>query len=263
MEKPLKVTIITVVLNRANILAKCIDSIKKQDYENIEYILVDGGSTDGTVGLAKSLLGDSDILVSEPDDGIYNALNKGLSLATGDIIGFLHSDDVFADDNVISEIAATFSQNKCLAVYGNIDFFDENDDQNSKNKRFWSAGAFNSTKLKWGWMPPHPSLFLHKSVYNSFGVFDESFKISGDYDFILRLFTKEFEEWSYIPKTLVHMKNGGKSTQSLANQIDKFKEDFRAVKKNNVGGVLTIISKRTRKLGQFRNVALQKVRHLF
>ncbi|MDB3916506.1 glycosyltransferase [Alphaproteobacteria bacterium] len=246
----LKVSIITVVLNRSDVITNCIESVVSQDYLNIEHIIIDGGSQDGTLNLIKPFLSQHVKLFSEKDDGLYFAINKGINLATGSIIGLLHSDDVFASQHTVSKVIKEFKNSNCSAVYGDVEFFRFASGGRKVITRRWQASAYKKTKLKLGWMPPHTSLFIKKSVYKELGVFDTSYEISADYDFIFRMLMKNYKV-NYLPSVLVQMGIGGKSTASFQNQIIKFKEDFRVIQSNNVGNLGTIILKRLRKLNQY------------
>lgn len=246
----MKVSIITVTYNSAQTLARTMDSVSSQTYPNIEHIIVDGASTDGTVDIIKQCQGSVAYFVSEPDKGIYDALNKGLKKATGDIIGQLNSDDVFADNRVIELIVKRFENKQCDVVYGNLIYQPQCPDKD-KVFRYWKSNRFDPKCLKYGWMPPHPTLYCKKEVYDKVGHFDTKFRISADYDFVLRVFSNLDYKTSYLPAVLVRMNIGGVSNSSFRNIICKMVEDYNVLKKNHIGSLFTLGCKNVRKLMQF------------
>ena len=247
----MKLTIITATFNSAHGINKCMDSILHQDYENIEYIIIDGESKDLTLEIIseKQKTHPSIKLISESDQGIYDALNKGLSAASGDIIGFVHSDDFIESNNIIGDIVSMIKSENLDGVYGDLQYVDKNNTQIVI--RNWKSSEFNKSLLKKGWMPPHPTLYLKKEVYENHGLFDLSYKISADYDFMLRVFNDSELKFGYLPKVITRMRVGGASNRSLKNIIRKTKEDYRAIKRNNIGNFTTLITKNTSKLKQF------------
>jgi len=247
--KQKKVSLITAVYNRSSTIGGTIDSVSRQNYSNIEHVIVDGASDDGTLDIIKGKINDKIVLISEPDTGIYDALNKGISVATGDIIGFMHSDDFFSDDNVISDVVNSFTCEGIDAVYGDLQYVSANNTRTVI--RNWRSGEYNYKKILFGWMPPHPAFFLRRNVIEKWGAFDTRFSISADYDAILRYFVKGKINPVYIQKVLVKMRLGGESNRSLIQILKKTKEDYLVLKKNNVGGVITILLKNATKLAQF------------
>jgi glycosyltransferase len=177
-------------------------------------------------------------LISEKDNGIYDALNKGLQLATGDIIGFLHSDDIFATDTTISSIAKMFSEKKIGGVYGDLHYVSRTNSNDVIRK--WKSNNFNLNQIKRGWMPPHPTLFLRKEIYEKFGGFDDSMKISADYDFILRIMKAPEVYYHYFPSVITKMKIGGASS-SFLNLQQKLSEDLIALRKNKINFPISVI----------------------
>ena len=226
----IKVSIITVVRNGEKTIKDTIESVLSQTYSDIEYILIDGCSTDKTVEIINGYEKQISKFISEPDEGIYDGLNKGVSLATGDVIAFLHSDDVYANETVISDIVNCFDNNT-QGVYGDLVYTDKIDV--NKVFRYWKSYDFSSSLLSKGWMPPHPTLFLRREVYQKYGAFDTSFKISGDYDFMLRIL-KDNIAVKYLPKVIYKMRLGGESNRSIKNILDKSKEDLRAMRKSKI-----------------------------
>jgi len=250
------ISIITVVKNNKEFIEDAIKSVLLQTYPAIEYIIIDGASTDGTLGLIEKLasqnINDKKISrwISEPDDGIYDAMNKGINFSTGDIIGFLHSDDMFAGDNVIEKIAGKFNLPDVNAVYSDLVYVTKGD--NNKVLRYWKAGNFSLNSLKFGWMPPHPTFFVRKSLYQKYGLFDTGLKIASDYDMILRLLNNNPDSITYINDVLIKMRLGGKSNRSLKNILTKSIEDYKALKKNDFSlPAFTLLLKNIRKLNQF------------
>ena len=248
MTATLKVSIITAVFNRCETISKAINSVQAQQYPNISHVIVDGGSTDGTMDIVNESCASNQIVISEPDNGIYDALNKGIRLADGDIIGLVHSDDLFYDDMVISDVVTAFSDPDVQLVYGDLVYVEESDV--TKVVRKWISGRFVTDKLRMGWMPPHPTVFIRKSVFDQFGVYDTSFKISADYDAMLRFFQSGIYS-AYIPRVLVKMRMGGVSNRGFKNILTKMREDYRVIRKANVGGVGTLVLKNVSKIRQF------------
>lgn len=205
----MKLSLITPSYNSALTISRTIDSVIAQNYSDLEYIIIDGGSSDKTAEIVASYQDRLKInFISEPDKGIYDAMNKGIKLATGDVIGILNSDDLFYDDKVLSTVATVFSDVKIEVVYGDIKYF--SDDIN-KTSRYWKTGEYKESKLNNGWTIPHPALFVRKSVYNQVGLYNIDFKIAGDYEFILRILKKYQFKIKYIPQVLVKMFAGGTS----------------------------------------------------
>ena len=245
----IKISIITAVYNNQAHIGQCISSVLSQTYPNIEYIIVDGKSTDETLDVIKSYEKKISKWVSEPDKGIYDALNKGIALATGDVIGFLHSDDVFDNPSVIEIIADKFLQTGCDATYGDLVYVSKTDI--TKIVRYWKSCPFEVKKFRHGWMPPHPTLFMTKEVYNSYGTFDLCYRIASDYELMLRTVGSGQLKCEYIPQIITRMRMGGASNKSLKNIWLKSYEDWQALKRNNKGGLYTLLLKNISKLEQF------------
>ena len=211
--------------------------------------MIDGASSDGTLQRLQGRRADIAILVSEPDEGIYDALNKGLALAQGDVVGLMHSDDFYADDSVLDSVAEAFADPCVDAVYGDLDYVAKDD--TSRVIRRWRSGAYDPARLARGWMPPHPTLFLRRSVIERWGGFDTHFRIAADYDAILRYFGQGKIRVAYIPRVLVKMRVGGESNRSVARILRKSREDYEALRRNGVGGLGALAWKNLSKLGQF------------
>ena len=245
----MKVSIVTVVRNNENSILDAIQCIKNQTYEDIEHIVVDGGSTDSTCEIIASNFSKKMVIISEPDNGIYDALNKGINCARGDIIGILHSDDLFGDRFVIQNVVEEFKKNKLDFIYGDLEYISQYPPH--KVIRKWTAGEYKKKNLRFGWMPPHPTIFLKSDIYSKIGGYDKKYKISADYKFILQLFLRDDLLWGYIPRVLVKMRLGGISNKNLSSIIRKTKEDLLALSEIKAGGLLTVFFKNTRKLKQF------------
>lgn len=245
----MKISVITAVYNNRDTVAHTLDSALAQDHPNVELIVIDGGSTDGTLEVLQGYADRLAVLVSEPDRGIYDALNKGIERASGDVVGFLHSDDLLADGAVLSRISAAFADPAVDAAYGDLLYVRKDDP--SRVVRSWRADAFTPARLARGWMPPHPTLYVRRSVYDQHGVFDTSYRIAADYDFVLRFFGRTKGEVRYIPEVLVKMRVGGASNRSFGNIVRKSSEDWRALRKNGIGGVGALVWKNLSKITQF------------
>lgn len=245
----MKISVITATWNSATTIEDTLRSFDSQDYSNTEYIIVDGASTDETIEIIKASGVPIDTLVSEKDKGIYDALNKGIELATGDVIGFLHSDDIFADSFALSRIAKAFLLHQSDSVYGDLEYVSK--DSPDKIIRKWNSGDFNRERMRYGWMPPHPTFYMKRSHYKKLGKFDLNFRIAADYDSILRYLWLNKLSASYIPNVLVKMRVGGESNRSISNIIQKSREDHRAMQNNGLPWVKALMSKNLSKIQQF------------
>ena len=244
----MKVSIITATRNSETTISSTIESVNSQSYTDIEHIFVDGASADGTKRIISQLAKRSPHLVSKKDSGIYEALNRGIDLASGNVVGFLHSDDFFYSESVVEKIAKAFEDPSVDMCFGDLVYVGQSDTK--KTIRRWKAGAFSHRKLKFGWMPPHPTLYVRRELIKEFP-FDPKFKISGDYDQMLRLFGYKNIHAVYIPEQLVKMRWGGASNKSLSSVLIKTREDWKAIRSNTVGGLSTLVGKNLRKLPQF------------
>jgi glycosyltransferase involved in cell wall biosynthesis len=245
----LKISLITAVFNRADTIGHAIRSVQAQDYLNVEHVVQDGGSTDGTLAAINGLANGSTFLVSEPDAGIYDAINRGIDRATGDVIGLMHSDDFFAQERVLSMVAEAFEKTGADGVYGDLEYVSGNDPY--RVVRYWRSGKYAPFKLKLGWMPPHPTLYLRREVFERWGKYDTQYRIAADYDAMLRYLLLGQISLAYIPHVLVKMRIGGESNKSLDRILIKSREDLRAIRENNLGGLSTLALKNFRKIGQF------------
>lgn len=246
----MKITIITVVYNAQQYLQYCIESVIEQDYKNIEYILIDGNSTDDSFEIAKQYKEHINILISEPDKGMYDALNKGIAMATGEIVGILNADDMLAAKDVISAVANLFKISNADGVYGDLNYVDKNDSQ--KIIRKWQSTSSDPEDLAWGWMPAHPTLYLKRSMFQHFGSYSLSFGSAADYEFMLRLLYKNRINVHYLDKLMVNMRVGGMSNKNMTQRYKAFLNDYKALKHNQVKtAFLALMLKKARKIKQF------------
>ena len=245
----MKISVVTVVWNRHETVAESICSTQAQTWEDREHVIQDGGSTDGTLEIIRALADDRTRLESERDGGIYDAINCGIFRATGDVIGVMHSDDTFANNRVLETIANAMADPGLDGVYGDLDYVSASDP--SKILRHWKAGEYHPRLLKRGWMPPHPTLYLRRDVFEKWGAYDTQYNIAADYDAMLRWLAKGGVRLAYIPEVLVKMRVGGESNSSLANIWMKSCEDYKALVRNEVGGIRTLIWKNISKIPQF------------
>jgi glycosyltransferase involved in cell wall biosynthesis len=242
-----KVSIITVVLNNKETIKDAILSTGSQDYNNIEHIIIDGGSTDGTQSIIDRYKDRRTIFISERDNGIYEAMNKGLRIACGDIIGFLNSDDLYANEKVISEVVATLKKKKVDAVFGDLVLVAP---QNPYNiVRYYQSKNFSPKTLTKGIMPAHPTLYLRKSVYEAYGYFKTDYIIAADFEFVTRIFKDNHISYYYIPKIMIKMRAGGASTKNLKSNWILNLEILRACRENGLRtNLFKIYSKYPRKI---------------
>ena len=229
----IKVSIITVCFNSKRFIDSAIRSVVFQNYKNIEYIIIDGNSSDGTVAVINCYSDKIAHIVSEPDKGIYDAMNKGLALATGDIVGILNSDDFYPNENIISQVVAEFNTNQEIdMVLGNVDFVDPNN-LNSMI-RFYSSFKFKPWMMRFGFMPAHPGAFIKKTAYDRIGNYTLGYKIGADFEWFVRAFFTKKLAFTKLNKSLVRMREGGVSTSGLSSYWVSSKEQLRALKTNGV-----------------------------
>ena len=248
----LTISIITAVRNNKEFIEDAIKSVLEQTYPHIEYIVVDGASTDGTLEIIKKYDGKISKWISEPDSGIFDALNKGIRLATGDVIGFLHSDDLFASNKSIEKIAGKFLTENFDTLYSDLVYVSKNN--TDKIVRYWKAGKYKRRSLYFGWMPPHPTFFSKRDGYIKCGFFKTGLRIAADYDMMIRLLTYDEIKVGYIEEVLIKMRLGGVSNRSLAHMIRKSREDYETLSDNGFPfPAFILFLKNIRKIGQFFN----------
>lgn len=246
----MKISIITAVCNGADTIGDCLESVKGQTHPDVEHIIIDGGSTDGTVDLIRARGGHAAKFVSEPDNGIYDALNKGIAMATGDVIGFLHADDLYHTDTVLGSVARTMAGDGADSCYGDLLYVERRNP--GKIVRHWRSGPFRLGLFERGWMPPHPAFFVRRAAYEKYGMFNTSFRIAADYELMLRFLRKHRISTAYLPAVLVRMRTGGVSNRSVRNLVLKTSEDYRAWRVNSLPRKwYTIPMKNLSKLPQF------------
>ena len=244
------ISIITTVLNGEKTIENTINSVLSQSFNDIEYIIVDGGSTDGTIEIINKYKSKISKFISEKDKGIYDGMNKGIKLATGDIIGILNSDDVYASDDVIEAVVKEMDEKNADACWGDLIYVDKKNP--NKVIRYWESSEFQKGKFRRGWMPPHPTFFVRKFVYEKYGYFNLSFPIAADYELMLRFLEKKGIKSCHIPRILVKMRTGGESNKNIKNII---KQNIECYKAWGVNGLkitpFNIILKPLLKIGQF------------
>ncbi|MEQ9188115.1 MAG: glycosyltransferase family 2 protein [Cryomorphaceae bacterium] len=246
----MKISLITSAYNSASTIRDTLASVRMQKNVNLEYIVVDGGSSDETMEIVAEFDDIVSCSISEPDNGIYDALNKGLFLATGDAVGFLHSDDMFAHDLVLKTVVDAFTASGADAVYGNLDYVHREDP--GRVHRKWRSKPFQVSLFVRGWMPAHPTFYLKREHYEAYGGYDTSFRQSADYELMLRMLLTHELKAEYIPNVMIKMRTGGASNASFSNRWKANQEDARAWKKNGKKmSLLTRIRKPLSKIAQF------------
>jgi len=249
----MKISIVTVTYNCEDYICDCLKSVSEQSYKNIEHIVIDGASVDGTLAVLRENASKISVLISESDFGIYDALNKGIAHASGDVVGFLHADDIFASSDVIKWVADIFQKDQEVsAVYGNLYYV--NRDNTDVVIRHWRAGGFSNSSLARGWMPPHPTLYVRREFYNCIGGFDSRYKISADYLSVLKLFSLDGFKVAFLDKCMIKMRFGGASNRSLSAIFRKSIEDWKALRQINfsfIRCIAVLFLKNFRKIHQF------------
>lgn len=228
----MKISIITVCYNSAKFIRTAIESVLKQSYHNIEYIIVDGESSDGTLDIINSYAEGVTTLISESDKGIYDAMNKGVAIATGDYIAFLNSDDFYVSENAISQVVAALSTSKTDCIFANINYVKM--EESSQVVRKWRTGPFIKSGFQKGWHPAHPTFIVKREIYERCGNFDLSFSLAADFELMLRYLERYSISHAYLDEVLIHMRLGGATSSSLRNSIKQNKECYRAFEKNKV-----------------------------
>jgi len=226
------ISIITATFNSENTIKSCIQSVDEQTYQNIEHLIIDGASKDKTIDATNEIPNRIARVISEPDNGIYDAMNKGIKIASGDIIGILNSDDFYASNTIIEEIIRTFETTDCDCIYGNLDFVGA--DNPERIIRRWKSSPFVPGSFSKGWHPPHPTFFVKREIYEKYGTFDTSLNVSADFELMLRFLEKFKIKNQYLDKTIVKMRYGGESTGSLKKIIEGNKNIMKAFRKNNI-----------------------------
>lgn len=243
----MKVSIITIVFNNVNNIEQCLKSVLNQTYPNIEYIVIDGNSTDGTKEVIGRYSKSVSKYISESDRGLYDALNKGISYATGDIIGILHSDDIFYSNDTIQQVVDAFRNSAADLIYGNGQYISKTD---NVVKRIYLSKPFKKKYLLYGWIPLHTTIYVKREIFDKFGLYSLDYSIASDYDISLRWFTNDGIKKEFINSFLVKMRLGGKST-TVSLQKRKSKEDYQIIKRYKLPGLFTLLCKVSRKVPQY------------
>lgn len=248
----MKISIITVCFNSAETIRDTIESILFQSYKNIEYIIIDGGSKDKTLEIVNDYADKIHKIISEPDEGIYDAMNKGLALATGEVVGFLNSDDFYADSSVVEQIVDVFQdQAKAFDVCFSDLVYVSSD--NKRIVRYWQSKPFTKGAFALGWCPAHPTFYVRKSIVDKYGYFDPSYRLAADAEFMMRYLEREGLRSVYIPHIWVRMRVGGQTNQSLKNIVRQNKEILRALEMNGIpySKILFVTNKIASRIWQF------------
>jgi glycosyltransferase involved in cell wall biosynthesis len=244
----LKLSLVTVVYNAQDTIGQCIESVTSQNYPDLEYIIIDGGSTDNTLEIINKYRSHINILVSEPDKGIYDAMNKGIRLATGEIVGTLNADDYFAGNGVLQSVADAFAQQPVDAIYGDLDIID----RDHQVIRKWRSCQYKHTSFNLGFMPPHPTFYCRKSLFEKFGPYSLEYGSAADYELMLRFMYLHKIRSLYLKKVMVKMRTGGVSSKGLKNRIKAWQFDLKAMRKNKITfPLLALLLKPLRKIIQF------------
>jgi len=227
----LKVSIVTVCYNSSETIGRTLTSVQNQSYEHIEHVIVDGLSTDHTINIVNQFNHVAKV-ISEKDGGIYDAMNKGIKLASGEIVGILNSDDFFTSRNIVEEIAAQFINNDIDALYADVQFVSVKNER--EITRYYSSASWNIERFKYGFMPAHPSFYIKREYFNKLGYYKTNYKIAADFDLLLRFFSKGDLKYTYWEKPIVNMLEGGVSTQGLKSKYILSKEILRSCKENSI-----------------------------
>lgn len=243
-----KISLVTISYNAAATIQRCMTSVINQTYSNIEHIVIDGNSSDGTQQIINKNKSHIHLFKSEQDLGIYHAMNKGISFCTGDVIGMLNADDYFANNNVLSEIAQSFARHDTEVLYADLDYVNND----GRIIRKWRSGHYDRHKFNWGWMPPHPTFYVKKQLFEQFGLYSFNYGTAADYELMLRFMYLNRAKVFYLNKVIVKMVLGGVSNQNLKNRVKAWKNDFRAMKHNKINTpILGMVLKPLRKITQF------------
>jgi glycosyltransferase involved in cell wall biosynthesis len=234
-----KISIITAVRNAAGTVESALRSVQQQTYRDYEHIVVDGLSTDGTLEIVERHSAGLAQVISERDSGIYDAFNKGLQLATGEVVAFLNADDYYATPDVLQWVHEAFRRGHPGAVFGDVAYV--RPEEPGRVVRHYSSAAFTPRRLRYGWMPAHPSLFLRRSLFEKFGAFDTSYRIAGDFELVARLFGRGKVDFAYVPRVFVTMRTGGASTRGIRSTMTINREILRACRQNDIATNMAIL----------------------
>jgi len=245
----MRVSVITVCFNSVETIRETIESVLSQEYFNIEYIIIDGGSSDGTLDIIQEYREKISKVITEPDKGIYDAMNKGIDLATGDVIGFLNADDVYANEKVLKKISHAHKNKSIHACYADLVYVDNNNEIIRK----YNSGRFRPDLITWGWMPAHPTLYVKRCVFELYGKFKTNYKIASDFEFVARVFGRHGISAIYIPEVWIKMRLGGVSTKNIKSNWILSKEIVKACKENDIPtNIIKVLFKYPLKLLEYR-----------
>lgn len=243
-----KISLITAVYNAEGTIGRCIESVIAQNCKNLEYIIIDGGSSDHTVQIINQYKNHISIFISEPDKGVYDAMNKGIKRANGHVIGILNADDFFAANDILNAIAGAFIQQSADIVYGNVNYINPN----GTIFRRWRTKRYRKGVFNWGWMPPHPAFYCKRQLFIQFGYYSLEYGTAGDYELMLRFMHQNDLNLFYIDKVIVKMQCGGMSNKLPVNRVKAWMFDLKAMRNNHIAfPLLTLIIKPLRKIGQY------------
>lgn len=233
------VSIITVCFNSAKTIRETIDSVLLQDYPTIQYIIVDGGSVDGTVDIVREYEERIDVFISEPDRGIYDAMNKGIRAATGEVVGMLNSDDIYADPHVVSELMRALCEQDVEAVFADLVYVDQTD--TSRVRRYYDSGRWRPSRFRFGWMPAHPTFFIKRQWYVRYGLFSLDYRVAADFEMLVRLLHTGRASYAHVGRPIVRMRVGGISTSGLRHRLLHNREIVRACRANGIWTTLPLV----------------------
>lgn len=234
----LNISVISATWNCLATVKDCLASVESQTYPYKEHVVIDGASRDGTAEWLEARRSRLAVFVSEPDRGIYDALNKGIAHSTGDVVGFLHADDLYAHSDVLADVAEAFADPAVCAVYGDLQYVKQQDPGHVV--RHWKSAPFRVDRLSRGWMPPHPTLYVRREWYERIGGFDTRYRIAADYFSILQMFSHPGFNAVYLPRVMVKMRMGGESNRSIKNMVRKSAEDWDALRRSGFGTVRSL-----------------------
>jgi glycosyltransferase involved in cell wall biosynthesis len=246
--QPITISLITVTYNAEKTIARCIASVLAQNYPNLEYIIIDGGSTDNTLQIISRYKDNINILITEPDHGIYDAMNKGIRMASGNVTGTLNADDFFAADDILANIATTFANTGTDILYGNLDYIN----QDETIRRKWRTRSYKYGLYNWGWMPPHPTFYCKTELFEKYGYYSLAHGTAADYELMLRFMHRYNTNAYHLNKVMIKMQCGGLSNKNPTNRVKAWRFDLKAMRNNGVlYPLIALILKPLRKIGQY------------
>ncbi len=246
--RAIKISLVTVTFNAGGTIKRCIESVINQTFKNVEYIIIDGGSGDNTIQIINNYKQHIQHFSSGPDAGIFDAMNKGIGFATGDIVGILNADDYFSDNGILEDVAAVFDDENVQLLYGDLDYIDHV----GNIFRKWRSGGYRQGRFNWGWMPPHPTFYCRRELFAQYGSYRLEYGTAADYELTTRFMHKYRLNAFYLEKVMVKMEIGGASNKNISSRVKGLLNDFRAMRKNGISvPVAAVFLKRFRKIGQY------------